>query len=41
MSSKFFVFAALAVSCAVALPGYPSVDYYVRPDKVFLALKCS
>lgn len=29
MASKLFVFAALAVSCALAYPGH-SVDYYVR-----------
>lgn len=30
MAAKFIVFATMAVSCALALPGYPSVDYYVR-----------
>lgn len=29
MASKIILFAALAVSCAVALPGH-AVDYYVR-----------
>ena len=29
MATKFFVFAAFAVSCALAFPGH-AVDYYVR-----------
>lgn len=35
MASKFFIIAALAVSCVVALPGYHgshAVDYYVRDN---------